>query len=215
MNTISLVADELLTSRLARYVLFDQMNRQYLAWQVEQFRPWLGQRILEIGCGVGGIIDLLGSRELIYGLDVESDVLDYAADRFRDRPECHFELLDVTSAPQGDLARLGKNQFNSIVCINVLEHIEDHLGALRKMEELLVPGGTLALLVPAHMALYGHYDRLDGHYRRYNKSMLRSLFAQTKLQPIRLRYFNSVVRWAGGCNTDSSSGPSTVKDNLE
>jgi SAM-dependent methyltransferase len=191
-NTTSVPDAALLSSRLQRYVLFDRVNRPYLDWQLEQFRPYLGRRVLEVGCGVGGIIDLLGPRELICGLDVEPEVLDYARGRFRGRPECRFELLDVTTAPPEKLADLQAQRFDSIVCINVLEHIEDDLGALRRMEGLLVPGGTLALLVPAHQWLYGPYDRLDGHFRRYSKSRLRTLLAQTGLQAVRLRYFNSV-----------------------
>jgi SAM-dependent methyltransferase len=201
MSTATRVAppagEALLSSRLDRYLLFDRVNRPYLRWQVEQFRPYLGRRILEIGCGVGGIIDLLGARELVYGLDVEEEVLAYAARRFRDRPECRFALLDVTRAPAERLADLKAQRFDSIVCVNVLEHIADDLGALRRMESLLEPGGILALLVPAHQALYGPYDELDGHFRRYDKRRLRGLLRRTGLRTLSLRYFNTVgaVGW--------------------
>jgi len=181
-----------LSSRLARYVHFDRINRPYLHWQVEQFLPYLGQRVLEIGCGVGGIINLLGHRELIYGLDVEADVLTYAAERFRGRPECRFALCDVTAGPSEWPLELQTQRFDSVICVNVLEHIDDDIAALRRMEQFLVPGGTLALLVPAHQALYGPYDKLDGHFRRYGKAHLQRLLRQTGLEPLRLRYFNSV-----------------------
>src|SRR5262249_15941754 len=82
------------SDRLARYVPLDQVNHPYLAWQLEQFRPWLGQRILEVGCGVGGIVSLLGPRERIVGLDVDPEVLGYARERFRERPECSFTVAD-------------------------------------------------------------------------------------------------------------------------
>ena len=85
--------------------------------------------ILEIGCGVGGIINLLEPRELIYGLDVESDVLEYATERFQKRPECKFALLDINNTTPEKFAELQANRFDSIVCINVLEHIEDDVAA--------------------------------------------------------------------------------------
>jgi SAM-dependent methyltransferase len=182
--------EALLSSRLQRYILFDRINRSYLRWQAEQFNKFLGQRVLEIGCGVGGIINQLKPRELIYGLDVEQDVLDYAAERFKDRPECKFALLDINNTSPERFAELQAERFDSIVCINVLEHIKDDVAALRRMESLLQPGGTLALLVPAHMALYGAYDKLDGHYRRYSKAYFRKIVAQTSLKVRKLRYFN-------------------------
>lgn len=183
---------QLLSSRLERYLLFDRLNRPYFRWQVEQFLPYLGQRILEIGCGVGGIIELLGNRELIHGLDVEPEVLAYARERFQGRPECRFDLLDITQASPDQLASLRENRFDSVVCINVLEHIRDDIAALQRMEAVLQPGGTLALLIPAHLALYGPYDKVDGHFRRYGKTYLRTILLHTNLQVVRMHYFNAI-----------------------
>jgi len=183
---------ELVADRRERYLLFDRLNRNYCRWQVEQFASYLGERILEIGCGVGGIIDLIGRRELVWGLDVEPDVLACAVERFRDRPECHFKLLDLTQADAEALAHLREQRFDSAICINVLEHIRDDIAALQRMEDMLVPGGTLALLVPAHLQLYGSYDFTDGHYRRYTKAYLRTILRHTGFQTVRMHYFNAV-----------------------
>jgi SAM-dependent methyltransferase len=183
--------EALLRSRLERYVRLDRANLPYLAWQLEQFRPWLGQRILEIGCGVGGIVEMLGARERIFGIDVDPDVLGYAARRFRDRPECAFAVGDLGRLPRDLEEALRSERFDSIVCINVLEHVRDDIGALLTLERLLAPGGTLALLVPAHLWLYGRYDRLDGHYRRYTKAYLRTILGHTGLRPIRMYHFNA------------------------
>jgi 2-polyprenyl-3-methyl-5-hydroxy-6-metoxy-1,4-benzoquinol methylase len=185
-------AIDLISRRINRYLVFDRLNRRYCRWQLEQFAPYLGQRVLEIGCGVGGIIDLLGPRELVYGVDVEEDVLAYAAERFRDRPECHFQLLDINEADTESLSQLCKQRFDTILCINVLEHIRDDIAALQRMEGLLAPGGTLALLVPAHLALFGPYDKVDGHYRRYNKAYLRTILQHTGFRLVRAHYLNAV-----------------------
>jgi SAM-dependent methyltransferase len=178
--------------RLDRYLFFDRINRPYTAWQLEPFRSRLGRRILEIGCGVGGVIDLLGPRELVYGLDSEPEVLAHAAQRFRDRPECRFACLDFGSIDLEALAGLKSLGFDTVICINVLEHIRDDIGALQKMAEVLEPGGVLALLVPAHLGLYGPYDRLDGHFRRYNKAYLRTILGHTPLVVEWMSYFNAV-----------------------
>jgi 2-polyprenyl-3-methyl-5-hydroxy-6-metoxy-1,4-benzoquinol methylase len=178
--------------RLDRYVLFDPINRAYTRWQLEQVEDALGQRILEVGCGVGGIIDLLGRRELIFGIEVEEEVLSFAKGRFQDRPECRFAQADIVRLSDDLADTLQRSHFDSVVCMNVLEHIEDDVAALRQMAALLVPGGRVALLVPAGRWLYGEYDRLDGHYRRYNRRMLQNAITQAGLRVTRLHYFNSV-----------------------
>jgi SAM-dependent methyltransferase len=187
------VLDDRIAHRLDRYLAFDRVNRAYTRWQLEQVEDALDRRILEVGCGVGGVIDLLGPRELIFGIDPEEEVLSFTAQRFADRPECQFACADIVSLPASLASSLHGLQFDSVVCINVLEHIEDDVAALRQMANLLMPRGRLALLVPAGPSLYGEYDRLDGHYRRYNRRMLREALGQAGLRATRLHYFNAVA----------------------
>ena len=178
-------------NRRARYAQLDRVNRPYLDWQLEQFRPWLGQRILEVGCGVGGIVSLLGPRERIVGLDVDPEVVEHARERFAGRSECSFAVANVAEFSDAQLEELAAERFDTILCINALEHMRDDIAGLRALERLLVPGGTLALLMPAHNALYGPYDRLDGHWRRYDKRYLRTLLGHTRLRVLRMHYFNA------------------------
>jgi 2-polyprenyl-3-methyl-5-hydroxy-6-metoxy-1,4-benzoquinol methylase len=184
-------SDEVAANRHARYAQLDRVNHPYLHWQLEQFRPWLGQRILEVGCGVGGIVSLLGRRERIVGFDVDPEVLEHTRERFAGRPECSFAVADVTVFSDAQLDELAAERFDTILCINALEHMRDDIAGLRALERLLAPGGTLALLMPAHNALYGPYDRLDGHWRRYDKRYLRTLLSHTGLSLLRLHYFNA------------------------
>lgn len=178
--------------RLQRYLEFDAMHGAYLGWQIEQFAPFLGQRILEIGCGVGGIIERLGRRELAVGVDVETPVLAHARARFQNRPECLFQQLDFAACSRSQLHDLKEQQFDTIVCINVLEHILDDCEALIRMKEVLQPQGFACLLVPAHPALYGPYDKLDGHYRRYSRGGLQSVVQKAGFRIERLYHFNFV-----------------------
>ncbi len=166
------------------------MNGAYLDWQLEQFQPFLGDRILEIGCGIGGILERLPPCSLIHSLDVEADVLAAARQRFSGRPECLFSLLDLATCSEQAFADLKSQQFDTVLAINVLEHIEHEGIILHRVEQLLRPGGHLLILVPAHQWLYGEYDRLDGHFRRYSKNGLAQLISQTNLRIRRLLYFN-------------------------
>jgi 2-polyprenyl-3-methyl-5-hydroxy-6-metoxy-1,4-benzoquinol methylase len=179
-------------NRLRRYAEFDRMNGAYLDWQLGLFRDYLGDRILEIGCGVGGILKRLPRCTLIHGLDVEEEVLQAAVERFRNQPEIQFSLCDLATCDDNQLMALQHAELDTVVAINVLEHIEDDVIVLQRAEQLLQPGGHLLLLVPAHQWLYGEYDRLDGHFRRYSKNTLTAVIEQTRFCVQSLRYFNAV-----------------------
>ncbi len=85
------------------------------------------------------------------------------------------------------------DRFDSVVMINVLEHIEDDVGVLTAIRGLLAPGGRIVLYVPALNALYGQWDRKVGHYRRYSKWRFRELARETSLEVVDLRYVNALA----------------------
>lgn len=180
------------TRRAERYAAFDEVHGAYLDWQMERFLPFIGDRILEVGCGVGGIMARLPGRSLVHGVDVEPEVLEIARERFAGRDECRFSLLDIASCGQMELTSLAQSRFDTVICVNVLEHIRDDIAALQRMESLLARGGYLLLLVPAHLKLYGAYDQLDGHFRRYSRDYLKIILRQTNFEIRQLRYFNAV-----------------------
>jgi SAM-dependent methyltransferase len=179
-------------ARLNRYRVFDEVNAPYLRWQIEQFEPSLGSRLLEVGCGVGGILSQLEPRELLMGIDIEAEEVDFARRRFAGKPAYEFALMDIAQLSAEDRGVLKARRFDSVICINVLEHIDDDAGAVAAMADVLVPGGVLAMLVPAHPALYGHYDAMDGHFRRYTKSRLRAVLTKSGMSVEQLYRFNLV-----------------------
>jgi SAM-dependent methyltransferase len=85
---------------------------------------------------------------------------------------------------------LSGEQFDTVICLNVLEHVEDDVGALRAIRKLLTPGGRLILLVPSLPALYGSLDRALGHYRRYTRRELAEKFTRAELHIRHMEYFN-------------------------
>lgn len=186
---VTATREALLASRAERYTAFERANGPYVAWQLAQFAPFLGERVAEVGVGLGAILARVGRREAILGIDVDPDVLELARTRFADRTEVAVEQGDLSDPATAE--RLAAFRPDTILCINVLEHVRDDLAVLQRLEAALVPGGHLCLLVPAHFALYGPYDRTDGHYRRYAKSHLRVLLSHTGLRLLRLRYFNA------------------------
>jgi SAM-dependent methyltransferase len=143
--------------------------KNYRGWMYRRLAPYIGQRVLEIGAGIGNFTKLLLDRDLVVATDNYQPCVEYLQSHLGERLKAPPALLDAA----GDVgSELGHYDFDTIVCLNVLEHIEDDLRALAQMHALLVPHGRLVLLVPAFQFLYGSVDRSLGHYRRYTRKDL-------------------------------------------
>jgi SAM-dependent methyltransferase len=168
-----------------------QMTRakNYFAWQSRLVVRELGRRVVEVGCGIGNFTGLLLDRELVLSVDREEVCVEHLRDRFLGQPN----LKVVVCGPGSDAFReLGRYRPDSVVCVNVLEHIEDDAAALRAMAEILTPDGVIVLLVPAFEALYGPIDRNLGHYRRYRRGAVRRLANSVGLEVRKLHYVNAI-----------------------
>jgi SAM-dependent methyltransferase len=147
---------------------------EYNQWIYETIAPAVGSSVLEAGCGNGNITQFLirkpGLRRYL-GLDLSHTFCRELSAHYPAQPnlETRFEAMDLA---QSTLDVLQAEPFESVVCLNVLEHIEDDLGQLRRFHEMLVPRGRLALQVPAFQTLFGTIDEVDQHFRRYNKRTL-------------------------------------------
>jgi len=168
-----------------------QMTRakNYFAWQSRLVVRELGLRVVEVGCGIGNFTGLLLDRELVIALDPEEACVESLCGRFRGRANLKALVSQPGSEAFGELKRYLPD---SVVCVNVLEHIEDDAAALRAMAEILIPGGVIVLLVPAFEALYGPIDRNLGHYRRYRRGPLRKLAGAVGLEVRKLHYINAL-----------------------
>ena len=161
----------------------------YFAWQSRLVVRELGQRIVEVGCGIGNFTKLLLDRELVVAVDCEEACVESLRERYPGQRNLQAFACDAGSARFRELSRFRPD---SVVCVNVLEHIEDDREALRAMAEILAPGGVVVLLVPAFRALYGPIDQNLGHYRRYRQSEIVRLAEDAGLAIDKLHYVNAV-----------------------
>lgn len=166
-------------------LLIDQVDR----WLYEEIEPYLGQRILEIGCGLGNFARYLTGRQLYIGTEVSADSIQQVSTQFAQQPNMQFSVADATSPAFLDFAR---HNIDTVFSLNVFEHIEDHMTALRNACGILQPHGKLILVVPAHMWLYGSIDLAIGHYRRYDKQMTAAMFRQVGLTCVAQKYINAL-----------------------
>lgn len=177
------------------YTVEDQRRmthaKNYFAWQArlvlpELVLPELGRRVLEIGCGIGNFTELLAERGRVIAVDSEPACIELLKARC---PGVDAFALDAQSDAILELSRFSPD---ACVLLNVLEHIEDDSGALRRIATLLPPGGVVVLLAPAFPSLYGPIDRNLGHHRRYSRAAIRRLALAAGLEIRKWRYVNSI-----------------------
>jgi len=149
---------------------------RYRAYQYDLIAPHCGRRVLEVGAGLGEFAAQFTGLDRLVLTDADPDAVELLAERFADRPEVEARQL----ALGGDLKL--DTPVDSIIAINVLEHIEDDAAALKSLARLVVPGGTIVLWVPGYQQLYGEFDRRVGHFRRYTPATLRDAFERAGLQ---------------------------------
>jgi SAM-dependent methyltransferase len=161
--------------------------QNYMRWVLDQFRGELGKSVLEVGIGHGGYSAHMPPDTQYWGLDIDPEIVANARANF---PHRDFFCADITAADFPD--RLGHLAPDSILCANVIEHIEDDRLAVTNLLHILKPGGRLLLLVPAIPALYNDLDRLAGHFRRYTRSRLTAAIPLEICTIKRMHFFNSI-----------------------
>jgi ubiquinone/menaquinone biosynthesis C-methylase UbiE len=142
---------------------------RYNEWVWSRLDPYVGDRVLEVGCGVGNFTRFLRDREHV----VVTDNNEHYLARLRTASE-QLDNLHVRQVDWADpsLDGLRGERFDTVLCLNVLEHIEDDDAALATFARVLEPDGRLVLQVPAMRALYGEIDRAIHHHRRYERGDL-------------------------------------------
>ena len=170
---------------LARMARLEPYNR----WLVSRFEHAIGKRVLEIGAGFGNITRHLKGRELLVASDLDPVALEHLKGVFRDDRSVRVASYRF---PLDDAAReeIRSLAIDTVVCLNVLEHIEDDRTTLGNMYEALAPGGRLVLLVPAFARLYSTLDEHLHHFRRYERDELERKIREAGFELEDLRFVN-------------------------
>lgn len=167
-------------------------QRRYRAFQFELIARHCGSSVLEVGAGLGEFASQFRALERLVVTDLDPAAVAQMAARFAGQREVEALQLDLATA----LPDIG-SKVSTVVAVNVLEHIEDDSGALRSLATLVEPGGAIVLWVPGYMQLYGEFDRLVGHVRRYTPATLRSAIETAGLTCTEIRPVNllGAVAW--------------------
>ena len=183
------------------------MEFEYIGDELELFRhaknwksyyggmisPFFGADVLEVGAGIGATTESLctGREKRWVCLEPDSKMADIVEQKIlsRELPGC----CEVITQTVGDLP--ANERFDSILYIDVLEHIEDDAAEIEAAQDHLKSGGHLIVLSPAHQFLYTPFDKAIGHFRRYSKKTLSALIPDS-LEPVRVCYLDSIGAFA-------------------
>jgi glycosyltransferase involved in cell wall biosynthesis len=168
-------------------------TRRFNRWMADTVvKPYLGKRVLELGAGIGNMTQHLSrGRRSYMATDIDEEHLGRLQVRFRGRPNLTIRKVDLT-APE-DFADL-RGKADTVVCLNVVEHVKDDLLALRNIHSALEPGGRAIILVPQDQSIYGTLDEVLGHFRRYSTADLKSRMEMAGFEVERVFEFNRVTR---------------------
>jgi SAM-dependent methyltransferase len=154
----------------------EQAMPRFARWMYATIKPALGKRVVDAGAGIGTYAEmLLADGHEVVALEYDAAFASQLKERFAGNPKVSVFQSDICNSD-------GLPEFapaDSMLCLNVLEHVPDDLLALKNMRERVKPGGSLALLVPAGPRLLNSMDRAIGHYRRYGKAELERKLAAT------------------------------------
>lgn len=164
-------------------------------WMYDMIAPYLGERLVELGSGRGNISRLLRGHGHILLTDYQNNYLDELNERWGHLPTVKVAKLNLSRMQ--DFSAIQEYKPDTVVCLNVLEHIEKDQAVLDRLQEVLPTGCRLVFLVPYNQALFSEFDRQIGHYRRYQKGELEDKMGQAGFEVERQFFFNKagVLAW--------------------
>ena len=154
-------------------------------------QPHIRGRVLEVGAGIGGTTAVLRTGREDSWTCLEPDGA-LASEIERSLPAVEVKIGTLDLLPE-------ENRYDTVLYVDVLEHIEDDEAEVRMAVQHLAAGGRLLVLAPAHQWLFSRFDESIGHYRRYNRKSLQAL-AQPGLKPVRICYLDSAGLLASTAN---------------
>ncbi|MGP0072399.1 MAG: glycosyltransferase [Bryobacteraceae bacterium] len=168
-------------------------------WMADTIRPYVGRRVLEIGAGIGNLTrQLVAGRKRYVATDVDREHLERLGNRLANRP--NLEIAELNAA-RSENHEPFHGQMDTVICLNVLEHIENDLEALRNIHLMLEGGGRAVILVPSGQSLFNSLDKELGHVRRYSEEQLRERMTAAGFDVETILRFNRASRpgwWLNG-----------------
>jgi SAM-dependent methyltransferase len=161
-------------------------------WMADTIRPFVGKKVLEIGAGMGNLTRQLAKRRERYvASDIDVEHLGRLRNRLQHRTRLEVATCDLSNT--ADFQRFAESM-DTVICLNVLEHMEHDVHCMRNIHGALAPGGRAIILVPHGQEIYGQLDIVLGHYRRYSHEQLRQVMTDAGFVVEEILNFNRISR---------------------
>jgi len=175
--------------------ILGRLNRapRFTTWMADTIRPYVGEKVLEIGAGTANLTRELIPRKLYWVSDINPLYLSYLENVCRNRPYMRVSYTDGQAASSYPR----EQKFDTVICLNVVEHLPDDLGALCNIHDVLEEGGRAIILVPCGPWLMGTLDEVLGHQRRYTREQLAALAEKAGFRLDTMMEFNriGIIAW--------------------
>jgi SAM-dependent methyltransferase len=167
-------------------------KNNYNKWIYDNIKSCIGKNVLEIGAGLGSMTEYLVRKSKVVSTDISKKHITFLKNRFAKNRGYDAKLVDISKSTSG----LNARYFDTVVCINVLEHIKEDIKCLKNAYGLLPARGKIVLVLPAFPYAFGTIDVSDNHYRRYNKKILIQL-KKIGFRIVKARYMNfpGLIGW--------------------
>jgi SAM-dependent methyltransferase len=163
----------------------------FTRWVIAEISPWLGQRVLEVGCGIGTYsLEIAADTRKVVCVELEEAFVEEFIRRVGNRPNVQVICKDATLLDEWTPNLEG---FDTILLLDVLEHIENDVGMLANLAARLMPGGYMIVKVPAMPSIYSAMDVAIGHRRRYDTDSLRGVLLRSGLEIVQIWSFNALA----------------------
>jgi glycosyltransferase involved in cell wall biosynthesis len=184
-------SDNIFTNEPLESQILLSMSRahRFNHWMAETIAPHIGENVLEIGAGIGNITQELMRGKRYYASDINPFYIEMLSKLKESQPRLDVTLLDLNRIDEFGASSM---RFDTIICLNVIEHLEDDRRAMENIGNLLAPKGKAIILVPRGMWLFGSQDEVLGHKRRYSVESLQALATHSGFTTLDILAFNRI-----------------------
>lgn len=165
-------------------------SKAYSDWLFSLVLPYIGERVLEIGSGIGNYTEKLLGRQLIWATDNDPLYVKHLENKFRQYSQVRTRQVDLTRITPEIQNLFCVENIDTVILMNVLEHVGNDLEALNNIKGLLMSPGHIIVIVPALEWLYSPLDKAYGHHKRYNRKDIRNMAERLNLELKVCNYFN-------------------------
>lgn len=160
-------------------------TNNYNKWIYGQYKDYVGDAVVDIGCGYGTFVDFILDKRRIVLVEVSRSTINRLRNKYKNKKNITIIKHDMSVSPLNLVEKV-----DSVICLNVLEHIKDDRAMIGNIRKALKTQGKLILYVPAKKFLYGTLDDNLGHYRRYEKRELEDVLVSNRFRIVKSRFMN-------------------------